>query len=566
MPEQRADCKTAIYEDTYADYLIEATLVEQVEREFPTACLQVVNSKIVVVHQERMQDENLLRYGYSALPKCYGLMDSSSMEEIGVFRLRRQPFLDLLGRDVILAFLDTGIDYKNKLFQNADGTTRILTIWDQTMQAGPAPEEFSYGTEYTREQINRQLEQTQETIVQTQDTDGHGTFLAAIAAGGIDEENDFTGVAPLADIVVVKLKEAKPYLREFYHIKEDEVCYQENDILLALKYINLMAMKYRKPVAVCIGLGSNSGDHNGNSILDEYLDRMGRSIGIGVAAAAGNELGRGGHYFGQMKMDQSYQTVELRVGAKEKGFVLELWANAPQQYSLGFISPGGEYIGKITAQYEKEEEISFLLEPTKIFLYYRLVEARSGDYLAFIRFHFPTEGIWKILVYNDLESAGQYHMWLPIYRFLSDETYFIQSEPDVTICGPANTMLPVTVAAYQHQNGSLYLHSSRGYTRNGGIKPDITAPGVGVYGPNLSNGFTTKTGTSIAAAHVAGASALLLEWGLLKGNYKNMDTREIKKFLIRGANRGRIEYPNREWGYGTLDIYNTFNSLRRTMP
>lgn len=141
-----------------------------------------------------------------------------------------------------VGFIDTGIDYRNQVFRYSDGSTRIFRIWDQTVRSGKKPEGIGYGSEYTRVQINEALQQEDPLlVVPSMDTNGHGTFVAGVTCGSEDIANQFIGAVPLAEIAVVKLKEAKPYLRDFYFIPEGVPAYQENDIMMAVSYLDGLA-------------------------------------------------------------------------------------------------------------------------------------------------------------------------------------------------------------------------------------------------------------------------------------------------------------------------------------
>lgn len=565
------NCGDPIYSNDYADYIIEYTGYEPtiIERYNPE-CIQFVSNRYVIIHVPNTDTRAVAwnKFGYHAIPKCYGLLDSSSMEASGIQRVKRQPYLNLFGRDVIIGFIDTGIDYTHKVFKNADNTSRIISIWDQTIRTGLPPNGISYGTEYKKIQIDEALASDNPlSIVPSVDENGHGTFLAGIAAGGEDRENDFTGVASSAGIVMVKLKPVKPYLRDFFLVKEDAVCYQENDVMMAVRYLQNVAFEQLKPLVICLGIGSNEGGHEGNTSLPEFLDSIADVAGIGIIVAGGNEVNRGHHYLGTIEASQSHEDVEIKVDAKEseRGFSAEMWVSAPNVLSVGFISPTGELIEKIAPRLNQSQTIHLILERTVIDVNFELIEKKTGDELILIRFDKPTPGIWKIRVYNDGKSYATYHIWMLMDTFISEDTFFLQPDPYTTICEAGNATKLLTVAAYDHVSGSIYTHSSRGNTRSNLQEPDITAPGVNVFGPVPGGTYGRKTGTSVASAHIAGASALLLEWGLIEGNDITMDTTEIKKYLIRGANRGNIIYPNREWGYGTLDLYETFESLRTTL-
>lgn len=569
MADEQNNCREIIVSEDTADFFAQYTDLEDITNRYNPDCLQIINSKYAILHL-KINDFSIIQnynvnVSYSTFPKCYGLMDSTNMEDIGVKRLRRQPYLNLFGKDVLIGFVDTGIDYQNPVFQYGDQTTRIYSIWDQNIQTGNLPPGFQYGSEYTKEDINEALKaENPLDIVPSTDTNGHGTFMAGIAAGNIDEQNDFTGVAPLSEIIMVKLKPAKQYLKNFYYIQDQALAYQENDIVMGVKYLVETAQRARRPLVVCIGVGTNSGGHNGTSILDEILSRFADISATCFVVPTGNESNNSGHYRGQ-GITTEYEDVELRVGENEKGFALEFWASAPSKYSIAFLSPSGELIERVPARVNSSQIIRFLFEKTIIFLDYRVLEIRSGDELIFMRFQSPSAGIWRLRIYKDLPFSGPFDLWLPLREFIGSDTYFIRPDPDITITGPGNTADVITTGAYNHTNNSIYINSGRGYTRKGMVKPDITAPGVNIYGPLLTRQFGVRSGTSIAAAHTAGVGALLLEWGKVNGNQPFIDTKEIKQLMIRGAQRSEMQYPNRQWGYGKLDVYGILDSLRSTL-
>lgn len=569
-PETQKLCKEAIYSNEYVEMLIEdQNSIELISQYLEIGCIQYVNYVQAILHVKPVGEtlDFIGELTYRMVPNCYGLMDTSNIENIGVLQLRRRPYIDLYGNNVLFAIIDTGIDYLHPIFRNADNTSRILGIWDQSIETGPPPEGLLYGSYYDNEDINRAIaSETPYDIVPSRDDEsGHGTFLAGIAAGNIDEENDFTGIAPQAGIIVVKLKQAKQNLRDFYGIREGAICFQESDVLMALKFVSYESRKHSSPIVCCFGFGSNQGDHNGSSMLGNNLSAIGTVSGIGNVISAGNETNNRHHYFGTISAGVEYQDVEIEVGENERGFIVELWAKIPLVYSVGVISPEGEFSNRIPASLGRRERIQFLFERTEIYVKYELIEIGSGDELIFLSFLNPTSGLWRIRVYNDNLTNGEFHMWLPIEDFLSSDTFFVNANPFTTICEPGNANRTFTVAAYDHVSGSIYGNSSRGYTRNNEVKPILTAPGVNIYGPVPGGGFSVRSGTSIAAAHGAGVCVLLMEWGLVERHVDRMSTNDLERFLIRGAKRDMRVYPNREWGYGVLDIIGTFESFRTTI-
>lgn len=161
--------------------------------------------------------------------------------------------------------------------------------------------------------------------------------MALVAAGSEDADAFFSGAAPESELVVVRLKPARTYLRDFFLIREDAIAFQEDDIMLGIKFLLYIARQEKKPLVILLGLGTNTGSHSGTSPLGLYLNSLSRASGQILVAAGGNETGRGHHFRSVFPASTSYEDVELRVGPGERGFTLELWARESELYSVGFI-------------------------------------------------------------------------------------------------------------------------------------------------------------------------------------------------------------------------------------
>ena len=573
-------CTNSVASEDFADFIAPYfTTPEEFIRSQGTDCIDFVNSTLAVVYVplSTVTPSTYTSYTYSAVPKLYSLLDVTSMDAAGITPAGELPVLNNQGSGVIVGFVDTGINYTDSLFRNVDGSTRIIGIWDQTNNSdnsnnieNETAKPFSafsalYGTQYTAEEINLALNSDNPaSIVPTRDENGHGTFLASIAAGNRDERAGFSGAAPQASIAMVKLKPAKQYLRDFYLIQDGADAYQENDIMMGVSYLYFLARKYSMPLVVCIPLGTNIGSHMGMSRLGQYLNQVSLSNGSAVITAAGNETGARHHFRAVMDADTDEVTAELRVGEREAGFSMELWAENMGAYTVGFISPTGEVAREISVPLRGENTVSFLLEQTQITVYTQIADVSAGSQFIFMRFENPMSGIWRILIRNSLDIRETFHIWLPVRGFISDETYFLRPDPDTTITDPGNARYPITVTAYDHTKNSIYIHASRGYSLSGRIKPDLAAPGVNILGASVSGRRLTRmSGTSVSAAHLAGAAAILLNWGVLNANYPYLNTPVLKSIFVRGAQRNpALTYPNREFGYGTLNLYEAFLHLR----
>ncbi len=568
-------CEYSPSSDDYYDFILRYSshAVESLYQASSSTCINFIDQDFAVIYAKRSNVAPLTisKFPYGIIPKLYGLLDTTALEESEIPPVFDQPSLLSTGRNVIIGIADTGIDYTSELFRNADGSSRILGIWDQTIDSDkPLPTIGSYqpiyGSVYSQEEINAALNsENPYDLVPSRDTDGHGTFMAGVAAGNrVSQPTTFFGAAPDSSLVIVKLKQAKQYLRDFFLLRPDATAFQENDIMSAITYMTELSLQYQMPLILYLGLGTNQGSHEGSTPLGHQLQNLAGYSGIAAVAAAGNELGLHHHYMGTLSSDQEYDDIELRVGADETGFCAELWAGEPNLYAVGFVSPSGEVVERVPLTLGSETVIPLKLDSTTITVNYQNNESGSGNQLIFMRFQSPAAGIWHIRVYPIVLVSGLFHIWLPMDGFLSKQTIFLRPNPDNTITDPGNAPMPLTVSTYNHANNSIYIHSSRGYTPSGRIKPDLAAPGVEVQGPTVTPPgggirFTRRTGSSVAAAITAGAVADLFHWGIVNNNNPFLGSAAVTSMLIRGASRNpAFTYPNRTWGYGTLNLYQSF--------
>ena len=557
--------KEFILSEKYADLIL--PIYSGFLKEYAEWGAQIFNSYYGMIHYplEKELYTDFYEYGffYNTLPKLYTLLDTVSLEASGIETVQTQPVLNLKGKNVLLGFIDTGIDYTHPAFRKSDGSSRIYGLWDQTLQEGTPPFDLEYGSAYSNEDLNIALaSENPLSVIPSEDTNGHGTFLAGVAGGSTLPQSNFNGAAPESMLAVVKLKEAKQYLKSLYFSTGNMPAYQSTDIMMGIRYLTLLAEKLEKPLVLCFSLGTNQGPHTGVSPVDSMLAITDNYRGIHSIVAAGNEAGKAHHYYGSFSGNETSIDVEILVAENTSGFYVEFWSNPPEVFAVGFESPLGETVQKISPRISFSENITFILEDTKIFVSSEMFQTISGNQLIFIRFDNPTPGIWKIRIYTNIQGQGSFHLWLPITGLANPDITFIQPNPDTTLTAPSDSVSVITTSAYNAYNNSLFLNSSRGYTRTGQIKPDFASPGVNVMGPAPKNQFKTMSGTSVSAAIAAGGSALLVEWGMRRTPPRIFNNAELKTLLIRGAKRTPERlYPNREWGYGTLDIYQVLSTL-----
>ncbi len=550
-----------ITSNEYADLMVQGLDTINALSNDPNISVLTVDNRYGVAYLpvENMTSDSVQKFGYTAIPKIYGLLSFVSLESSGVNQVRSDPAYNLRGQGVLVGLVDTGIDYTNLAFRNSDRSTRIVSIWDQTIDSDNYPDNFFYGTEFSRDEINNALRsQNPFLILPSTDRIGHGTMLAGVAAGTENTESSFSGVAPDSELVIVKLKEAKPYLRDFFRIRDGVLGYQENDILMGISYLLEVAEGLNRPMVICLGVGTNQGSHEGRSILSNYLRDIGNYVGYSIVTAAGNEGNRGHHYFGEINPARDRELVSLNVAENETGFSVELWGYVPNVVELDIYSPDFEFVTHVPSSLGPQETAEVVFGDTTILIDNQVSETVTGDQLILMRFQNPLAGIWRFVVSGTSDLTTRFHLWLPMYNYISENTYFFNSDSNTSISDEANTTNVITVTAYDPVNETLFYNTSRGFTKNSGLKPDIAAPGVNILAPAPGNTITRATGTGIAASHTAGAAAMLLEWGIVRGNLRIMNNVIIRRMLISGARRySNIPYPNQDWGFGILDIYNT---------
>ncbi|MCL2172009.1 MAG: S8 family serine peptidase, partial [Defluviitaleaceae bacterium] len=496
-----------------------------------------------------------------AIAKPMGLLGRTSLIASGILQVQQRPYLDLRGRGVIVGFIDTGIDYTQPSFLYEDGSSKIKYIWDQTIEGQAAPD-LLMGSEYSQEQINNALRSDNPyTIVPTRDTVGHGTFLASVAAGR--EDNEYLGAAPDAEIIAVKLRPLKDFYRQRFHIPSHiDEAYSTFDCMLGVKYILNKAAQLGRPAAICFSLGSTFGSHDGFNLIEEYLTECGRKRGVSISVAAGNESNTKGHTHGRLEKNGDTATIEVRVEENAPSMAMLFW-NRPVDYMYITVkSPTGEIVGRAPGMKDIRFTQKLVLEKSTVNINYFFPIAGLGEDIIELFIDRPTPGIWTITLHGDIILDGGYHAWMPLSNFRQSGVEFITPTPQYTITIPGTAVGVITCGAYDQKNNSLYAASSWGPTRLPSPAPDLAAPGVDVLGA-YPWGYGTMSGTSVAAAITTGAAALMLQWGIIDDHYKNLNNLRIRAFLQQGCTRDPgATYPSDQWGYGRLDLMQTFNILR----
>lgn len=520
----------------------------------------LINDIAILYTSEDRMEEIFKELGSDFLniyPEIYGLTGKESLEAANIIPVQQQPYLNLTGQGTIIGVVDTGIDYTQPVFRYEDGTTKINYIWDQTITTGPNGN-VNYGTVYTKQQINEALASNDPySIVPHKDTVGHGTFLASVAAGR--ESGNFIGAAPGAELVIVKLRKAHPfYLRKFLVPDNQENAYESIDIILGLTFVIDHSAPLKIPSITCIGLGTNFGGHNGTNRLESYITFLSNSPGTAVVTGVGSESNARHHTQGVIQKTGDVESIAIQVGEKADSASIYSWYPGWDKISFSIKSPTGEVINRIPFMVGGFYERKLVLEKSTVTVLYHQNESR----FAIIQIRDIVPGTWEINIHGDLIVSGQFNAWLPMTGFISPDVEFTSPTPNYTIVIPSTSRSVLSVGAYNDRENSLYINSSWGPAIDSKFAPDFVAPGVNVSGI-YPIGPGTMTGTSVSAAITAGAASLMLQWAVVEGNFPTMTGNRLRTVLIRGCTRDETRtYPNPQWGYGKLNLMESFNIFR----
>ena len=457
-----------------------------------------------------------------------------------ILPVQRRPW-NLSGKGVLAAVIDSGIDYANTVFRNADGSTRIRCLWDQSI-AGTPPKGYRIGTEYSREQINAALQQNSRAgrlqIVPSEDASGHGTAVAGVLAGNSQE---YQGIATESELLVVKLG-----------ISREGGFPRTTELMQALDYVVKKAQEYGQPLAVNLSFGNTYGAHDGSSLLERYIENLANVWKSVICIGAGNEGNSAGHASGRVSEEED-RIVELAVQERELGLNVQIWKAYFDEMDISLETPSGVRLGPIREVLGAQR---FRVGETQILLYYGEPKPYSIDQEIFIDFipvnQYVTSGVWKLILSPRRIVRGDYAMWLPSKNLLNEGTGFLLASPEGTITIPATSYRTIGVGAYDSRSMTYAGFSGRGSGAR--VKPDLAAPGVDILAPIPGGAFEEVSGTSFATPFVTGSAALMMEWGMVQKNDPYLYGEKVKAYLQRGAKPvlGFEAYPNLAVGYGAL--------------
>lgn len=462
----------------------------------------------------------------------------------------------LTGSGVLVGIADSGIDFRHPAFRNEDGSTRLLYLWDQTGVPDEegvfrSPDGYSGGIEWNQEQLNNLLledgsaEQLPEGIgIPDERGSGHGTAVAGIAVGNGNGSagKRYRGIATQSPLIVVKLGVSR------------EGFSRTTEVMEALDYMVRKAVLLQMPIAINLSFGNNYGAHNGQSLFESYISDLTGIWRNVIVVASGNE-GDARHHV-SVRLVSEMESIPFAIAANETNLGLQIWKNYSDDFAIFIEAPDGSRM-QVDARLDNAEE--YIIDGSRLLVYYGEPSPFSVTQEIYLEWipegerAFLAEGVWKILLIPEKIVDGQVEMWLPTIEAVGMSTGFLRPTPETTLTIPATARKVVVVGAYGQANDTLAAFSGRGNTSDRREAPTLVAPGVGIITAAPGGGYTARTGTSMAAPFVTGSAALMMEWGIVRGNDMYLYGEKVKAYLIKGARPLPGEpVPSMRQGWGAL--------------
>jgi len=568
-----------IYHDiNYDNYIVQyqGDIESEISKK-PGYYVTVINDKYAIVSvikdlEINMSEETYFKsivYVNTAI--MYTLQQISPLEASQADFLQIGSPLNLTGKGVNVAIIDSGIDYLNEEFMDAKGETRIECIWDQTIISGEEVDAnvVPYGTIYRKTKIDDAIKANREGnspygIVPSKDDIGHGTNMAGII-GATGKNPSLKGVAPECNFIVVKLIQDFSYEAQFPDVEVS--VFNITTIFAALQFLYEYALTNYKPMVIYFPLGSSLGNHKGNGLLEEFLESISGTSGIVVVAPTGNQRDAGGHASGIVSKIAGIEAVgagviELEASPEQKSLWIEIWTDYPNIMSVEIISPSGESTGLLPIILNYTKNYTFIFEKTSAKINYYFPEENTGDELIRIRFYSLQPGRWRFRITANYALNGRYNAWIPQRGITVGNTRFSFSDPFGTITNPANSLYILTIAAYDQNNNNLVNYSGTAALDAFVDRIDVAAGGVNALTVAPNNKTAVVNGTSVSTAVAAGVCAMLFQWGVVNGNDPYIYSQTIKAYLVKGAIRRTGDLsPNPYWGYGILNVPKIFENM-----
>ena len=528
----------------------------------------VLNDKLVVVYTNEDFDPTILddieqvSIWKKAIPMSSlikigdGVVNGETVTNAsGTSYIENNPYISVDGTGTLIAIIDSGIDYLHPDFINEDGTSKIVSIWDQEGNSNPPPTGAIFGSEFTREDINKAIAENNDNL--TKDNIGTGTIAAGIATGNGRLNPLYKGVATKSELIIVKLKHYEgTYM-------QGRINYLNTDFLAAIKYVCDVSERLNIPTIINLTIGERAR----SVILTNFLETFDylESSGVVIVSGAGNEGDTNIHYEGNANTDSPYEDVILEVG-EQKNLLITIGANGPGRGSVAVISPSGQLSYKV--EYAPDEEAfsgDFNLENSKYTIQIFYPWILSGNEEVEILIEDIKPGIWTLRLFLEFETSGEFDIYLPNGNLIPSNTRFLDPISFATITLYASTENVITVGAFNDKTDSMWIGSSKGPLRTKVVlKPDIVAPGVDIISTYINNNYIKSTGTGVSSSLTAGILALMMDYISQQEVYqrKLLFTNVLKTYLMLGATKNSIyTFPNDSQGFGVLNLKDTINAI-----
>ena len=506
-------------------------------------------------------------------------VSSSGLPDYNIITGRNVNTTTLTGKGTAIAILDSGVDYKHPDFRNADGSTRILAYWDQSLPFIPnhfsLNNPYNLGVIFSEEDLNQLLTDennffffdsststTSGAVAKSsspsEDTSGHGTHIAGICAGNGRVSNGTNqGVAPESSLIVVKLKNEASLIYSDYA-----------NLMMAIDFAVRFASSRSLPLSINISYGSNDGSHTGNSLLELFMEQVSFYGKNTTSVATGNE--------GLTRRHASLNTLpsstknyyekflSFTIAPGERSLYLEIWQVFADDFSYELLAPSGSQSFTFPAV---PGIYTYMIADTTIYLTINNPTPYQPFRQYFLSFNpnasFIPSGTWTLRITSIPTGKivdGRLQFWLPSKDATSSPTGFTSPSSDMTFTIPSTASSVISVSGYNSSLDVFAPFSGQGFSNTMHTKPDLCAPAVNILSTAPGGGYTIRTGTSMASPFVAGAAALLMQYGIVEGNDPFLYGEKLKAYLWKSARAlpAFSKYPNEKVGWGALYLKNVF--------
>ncbi|MBN8046751.1 S8 family peptidase [Paraclostridium bifermentans] len=482
----------------------------------------------------------------------------SVLSAVGGDYVESNPYLNVSGENILVAVIDSGVDYLHKDLIDDNNSSKILYLWDQENNSKKPPEGMIFGSEFNREEINKAIQNQDNSL--SKDNMGTGTMACGIIAGQGNINREYRGIARGVDLIVVKLREYK----DVYY--KGKISYEMSDFVAALTYAFNISIKENKPLIVNFTVGTIASINIEAAIIESYgiLEKS----GIVLVSGAGNEGNTDIHFAGTLKDVDSYKDVLIQNG-NNTNLDIVIRGKGPDKFYLQLISPSGD-ISQII-RYAPDDRIyrgRFYIEKTSYIVLNKFPWLESGDQRIEINLMDIKPGIWTLRLSPEFIIHGDFDVYLPNKALIDKTTRFTDSKSNATITKLGLASSVITIGTYNDKTNSLWIGSSKGNLSGSRVRPDIIAPGVDIISTFNYNEYNTATGTGVSSSIVCGALALIMQYLEEESRVPKLSlfTEPLRTYLMIGATRQEIyTYPNISQGYGIFNLRDTFRQIARNL-